>query len=112
MSEEEVVQSAQPRSIRDLAPKMRLEGTVSKTLLHGAVIDVGLDHDGLVHISQLAPNRVNRVTDVVHRGDHVTVWVTKVNPEAGSIALTMVEPPAVEWQELTENQVRKGVVVR
>jgi len=99
-------------SVADLVPKMRLEGIVKETLLQGAVVDLGLEVDGLVHISQLSPTRVNRVTDVVKPGDRVTVWVTKVSPDGGSIGLTMVEPPAVEWQDLSEGQVRRGVVVR
>ena len=108
---EEVTGTSQPRSVAELTPKMRLEGTVKRTSLHGAIVDIGVERDGLVHISQLAPSRVSRVEDVVQPGDRVTVWVQKVNPE-GTIALTMVEPAEVDWQELAEGQVRKGVVTR
>jgi ribosomal protein S1 len=110
MSEE--TSGAAPRSISDLTPKMRLEGTVKRTTIHGAIVDIGVERDGLVHISQLAPARVNRVEDVVQPGDKVTVWVQRVNEKNGTIALSMVEPPEVDWQELTEGQVRKGVVTR
>jgi uncharacterized protein len=70
-------------SIADLQPKMRLQGVVKDTQLYGAVVDIGLEYDGVVHISQLAPRRVNRVVDVVQPGDAVTVWVTKVNSGKG-----------------------------
>ncbi len=101
-----------PHSITDLRPKMRLEGTVKETQLYGAVVDVGLEYDGLIHISQLSTKRVNRVTDVVKPGDKVTVWVTKVDPAHGRIGLTMVEPPKVDWREIAEGQVYTGTVTR
>ncbi|MCX7683526.1 MAG: S1 RNA-binding domain-containing protein [Anaerolineae bacterium] len=103
---------SQVSSINELQPKMCLKGVVKETQLYGAVIDLGLEYDGVVHISQLAPKRVNSVTDVVRPGDSVTVWVTQVNPKKGRISLTMVEPPAVEWHELQEEQVYTGTVTR
>ena len=54
-----------PRSITDLQPKMCPQGTVKETQLYGAVVDIGLEYNGVVHISQLSPERVNRVVDVV-----------------------------------------------
>jgi len=99
-------------SIADLQPKMRLQGVVKDAQLYGAVVDIGLEYDGVVHISQLAPRRVNRVVDVVQPGDAVTVWVTKVNSEKGRIGLTMVEPPQVDWSELEEGQIYTGTVTR
>lgn len=112
--EETLTQTAQeqPLTITDLQPKMRLEGVVKETQLYGAVVDVGLEYDGVVHISQIAPQRINRVTDVVQTGDNVTVWVTKVNSKKGRIGLTMVEPPEVEWRELSEGQAYTGKVTR
>jgi len=106
------VELAQPRSIHDLQPRMCLQGTVKQTQLYGVVVDIGLEYDGVVHISQLSSERVNRVTDVVQPGDSVTVWVTKVNPEKGRITLTMVEPPLLDWQELAEGQIHTGTVTR
>ena len=103
---------AQPNSIADLKSKMCLQGVVKETQLYGAVVDIGLEYDGVVHISQLSPNRVNRVTDVVQPGDTVTVWITKVSPGKGRIGLTMVKPPKVEWNELAEEQVHRGSVTR
>lgn len=102
----------QPGGVTDLHPKMRLNGVVKETQLYGAVVDIGLEYNGVVHISQLAPRRVNRVTDVVQPGDEVTVWVTKVNSEKGRIGLTMVQPPQVDWNELEEGQTHTGTVTR
>jgi len=102
----------QPTSITEIEPKMRLKGKVTHTELYGAFVDVGVECDGLVHISQLSEDRVKKVTDVVEEGDEVNVWVLDVKPEQGRIALTMVEPPDVTWSELAPGQVREGTVVR
>ena len=108
MSEELI----QPTSITDLQPKMRLQGSITRTELYGAFVDIGLERDGLIHISRLAERRIKKVTDQVNVGDKVTVWVQSVDPEKGRIALTMVEPAEVEWDELAEGQIRTGKVVR
>jgi small subunit ribosomal protein S1 len=101
-----------PRSIADLDPKMELRGVVKEVQLYGALVDIGLERDGMVHISQLAPTRVNRVSDVVQPGDEVTVWVTQVDAEKRRIGLTMVEPAEVDWDELEDGQTRTGIVTR
>ena len=107
---EEVIEK--PRIIADLRPKMRLDGIVRETQLYGAVVDIGLEYDGMVHISQLSSERVNRVADVVQPGDSVPVWVTEVSTQKGRIGLTMVEPPRVDWGELAEGQIYTGTVTR
>lgn len=101
-----------PTSITEITPKMRLKGKVTHTELYGAFVDVGVECDGLVHISQLSDDRVKKVTDVVEEGDEINVWVLDVKPEQGRIALTMIEPPDVTWDELSPGQVREGKVVR
>ena len=101
-----------PTSIEEIQPKMYLQGTITRTELYGAFVDVGLERDGLMHISRLATGRVKKVTDVVNVGDQVSVWVQSVDPDRGRIALTMVEPPDVEWHELEPGQVFHGKVVR
>jgi small subunit ribosomal protein S1 len=109
----EATPTNQPIPITALEPKTRLEGTVKETRLHGAVIDIGLEYDGLLHISQLSPNNnINRVTDVIKPGDSVTVWVAKVHSGQKRISLTMVEPPKVAWNEMAEGQICTGAVTR
>jgi small subunit ribosomal protein S1 len=102
----------QPQSITELKPKMRLQGVVKETQLYGALVDIGLEYDGLVHISQLESARTNRVSDVVQPGDQVTVWVTKVDAEKRRIGLSMVEPPEKTWGELAQEQIHTGTVTR
>jgi small subunit ribosomal protein S1 len=95
-----------------LEPKMRFEGEVTNVELYGAFVDIGAERDGLVHISQISRERVNRVADVLNKGDKVTVWVQDVEPEQGRISLTMVEPPERTLDELKPEQVLTGKVTR
>jgi small subunit ribosomal protein S1 len=103
---------AHPSDIRDLRPKMKLRGTVSRVELFGAFVNIGVGQDGLVHISQLTEGRVSRVADVVSVGDEVTVWVTKVDLPRGRISLTMIEPPECSLEDLKPDMVLTGKVTR
>ncbi|MFZ5917585.1 MAG: S1 RNA-binding domain-containing protein [Chloroflexota bacterium] len=103
---------SQPASIRDLRPKIKLKGKVRRVELFGAFIDIGIERDGLVHISQLQASRVNRVADVVKEGDDVTVWVQRVDLEQNRISLTMIQPPERTMEDLEPGQVLKGKVTR
>lgn len=108
----EITTEAAPTSIADLTPKMQLTGTVKRLELYGAFIDLGLDATGLIHISKLGSEQVNRVSDVLKEGDVVTVWVEKIDPERQQVMLTMVPPLAVDWTELKTDQVYEGKVTR
>lgn len=108
----EAAGTKQRLTLADLSPKMRFEGKVVKTELFGAFIDVGAEKDGLVHISQVSHERVNRVTDVLNEGDAVTVWVQNVDPEQGRLGLTMIEPPEHTISELEPEQVLTGTVTK
>lgn len=101
-----------PRRLEDLKRKMPLTGTVKKVELFGAFVDVGVGRDGLLHISQLSTQPVTRVEDVVKEGDTVTVWVRRVDTQAGRIDLTMVEPSALDWDDIRSGQVFTGKVVK
>ncbi|MFH1460839.1 MAG: polyribonucleotide nucleotidyltransferase [Patescibacteria group bacterium] len=63
-------------------------GQVTRIINFGAFVEILPGQDGLVHISELAPFRVNRVDDIVKIGDRVTVKVKNID-EMGRINLTM-----------------------
>lgn len=96
----------------DLQPKAKFVGQVTKIELFGAFVDIGAERDGLVHISQIQEEHVNRVTDVLKEGDTVTVWVQRIDPDQGRISLTMIEPPERTIDELKPDQVYTGTVTR
>jgi small subunit ribosomal protein S1 len=83
-----------------LEPKTRLTGKVIKTTIAGALVDVGQKVPGVIHISQLRNEPVNRVT----------VWVRRVHDDR--IELTMIEPLALEWREIKPDMVVNGKVQR
>lgn len=101
-----------PASIDDLAPKMKLRGTVTRVELVGAFVDIGVGRDGFVHISEISPERVNRIADVLSPGDEITVWVKAVDVEGGRISLTMIEPPARTLADLKPDMVLTGTVTK
>lgn len=102
----------QEMSLEDVQPKTKYTGTVNKITLAGAIVDIGLDTPGVIHISQLQKEPVNRVEDVVEIGQSVEVWVRRVMPKKGRIELTMIEPLDLEWREIEPGMVLKGKVVR
>jgi len=106
------LESTETNELANIKRKTQFTGSVIKTTLAGAVVDIGLETPGVVHISQLTREPVNRVEDVVQVGQTVVVWVRRVEPKKGRIELTMIEPPALEWRELDKGLVVKGKVVR
>jgi ribosomal protein S1 len=101
-----------PRQLADLKPKMRLEGKVTKIEMFGVFVDVGLGQPGLVHISKIRNEPVNKIEDVVQQGQAVEVWVQRVDPVAGRLELTMIPPLLIEWKDLKPGLRLKGKVVR
>lgn len=76
----------------DLKPGMELQGTVRNVIDFGAFVDIGIENDGLVHISELSERFVKHPMDVVSVGDTVTVWILSVDESRGRVSLTMRQP--------------------
>ena len=93
-----------------LEPKTKLSAKVVKTTLAGVLVDIGQELPGVIHISQLQKDQVNKPEDVVHVGQIVDVWVRRVKKDR--IELTMIEPLGMEWNEIKPDTVVKGKVVR
>ncbi|MCL4530911.1 MAG: S1 RNA-binding domain-containing protein [Chloroflexi bacterium] len=91
-------------------PKTKLTGKVLKTTLAGALIDVGQPIPGVLHISQIQKDPVNKVEDVIKEGQTVDVWVRKARKDR--IELTMIEPLKYDWKDLNPEMIVKGKVVR
>lgn len=105
-------ENAEITKLTDVKRKMMFTGKVIKTTLAGAVVDIGIDVPGVVHISQLQKEPVNRVEDVVQVGQAVEVWVRRVEPRRERLELTMIEPLPLEWREIEKGMVVKGKVTR
>ncbi len=66
-----------------------VEGTVTKLASFGAFVELANGVDGLIHISQLSEERVNRVRDVVNIGDTVKARVVKIDADERRIGLSL-----------------------
>ena len=73
----------------DLKEGMILTGTVRNVIDFGAFVDIGVKHDGLVHISELSEKFVKNPSDVVSVGDVVKVKVIKIDTERQKVGLSM-----------------------
>ena len=76
-------------TIDDLVEGMVLPGIVTNITNFGAFVDVGVHHDGLVHISQMANRRIAHPLDVVKLHQHVQVRVIEVDHRRQRISLSM-----------------------
>jgi ribosomal protein S1 len=93
-----------------LEPKTKLSGKILKTTLAGALVDIGQPIPGVIHISQLTKDSVNKVEDVIKEGQTVDVWVRRVKKDR--VELTMIQPLMYDWKELEPEMVVKGKVIR
>jgi uncharacterized protein len=80
-------------SIDQLTPGMKLNGIVTNITNFGCFVDVGVHHDGLVHISEMADQFVKNTADVVQVHQKVSVTVLEVDLQRQRIALSMRKNP-------------------
>ena len=89
-------------------PNSVVKGTVTRLMEFGAFVELEPGVEGLVHISELANQRVRRVADVVQPGQEVQVTVLRVDPAQRKISLSLKaaaakptegEAPAEEEEE-------------
>jgi len=85
------IETEQPNEIK---PKMHFTGTVVKTGLAGAIIDIGIGRPAVIHISQIlsadVEQPIKRVEDVLKVGQQIEVWVKKTKDDR--VELTMIKP--------------------
>ena len=75
--------------IEDLKEGMILTGTVRNVIDFGAFVDIGVKHDGLVHISEMSDKYIKNPSEVVSVGDIVKVKVIKIDLERQKVGLSM-----------------------
>jgi small subunit ribosomal protein S1 len=78
-----------------------IDGTVQRITDFGAFVDIG-GIDGLVHISQLSYEHVDKPTDVVQEGQHVQVKVLSVDRDNERISLSIKETLPGPWADISE----------
>ena len=75
--------------LEDLKEGMILTGTVRNVIDFGAFVDIGVKHDGLVHISEMSDKFIKNPSDLVSVGDIVKVKVIKIDKDRQKVGLSM-----------------------
>ncbi|BAC13756.1 30S ribosomal protein S1 [Oceanobacillus iheyensis HTE831] len=95
--------------LQSLEPGQVIEGTVQRITNFGAFVDLG-GVDGLVHISQLAHEHVEKTSDVVSEGDKIKVEVLSVDLDNERISLSHKNTLPGPWANV-EEQVKVGSTI-
>ncbi|WP_077621717.1 30S ribosomal protein S1 [Sediminibacillus massiliensis] len=98
---QEVLQSLQEGQV--------VEGTVQRLTDFGVFVDIG-GIDGLVHISQLSYQHVEKASDVVEEGQKINVKVLSVDRDNERISLSLKETLPGPWDNI-EDKIQAGSVV-
>lgn len=75
--------------LEDLNEGMILTGTVRNVIDFGAFVDIGVKHDGLVHISEMSDKFIKNPSEIVSVGDIIKVKVIKIDKERQKVGLSM-----------------------
>ena len=75
--------------LEDLKEGMVLTGTVRNVIDFGAFVDIGVKHDGLVHISEMSEKFVKNPSEIVAVGDIVKVKVLSIDLDRQKVSLSM-----------------------
>ncbi|MCU0474787.1 MAG: S1 RNA-binding domain-containing protein [Anaerolineae bacterium] len=97
--------------LSELKVGMQFQATVKAIELYGAFVDIGIGSDALLHISQFG-KPVKNVEDTVKVGEKLTVYIIKVDVETKRIAVSLVKPASVTWEQIIEGVHFSGEVVR
>ena len=106
---QEEKESQKEAVLEGLSEGQVLEGTVQRLASFGAFVDIG-GVDGLVHISQLAHDHVEKVSDVLKEGDKVNVKVLSIDRDSERISLSIKDTLPGPWEGI-EDKAPKGVTL-
>ena len=107
--EEEVYQVKKKELWKNLNSGEKREGTVKKIIKAGAIVDIG-GITGLIHINDLAWERVKKVEDIVNVGDKVTVFVGDVDAEHERVSLILKDVDKEPWKVHADN-IKSGDII-
>ena len=83
---------------------MTLKGKVTRLMDFGAFVELEPGIEGLIHISELSPNRVRRVSEIVKPEQEVEVRILKIEPAAKKISLSLRPLPVAAVEEDEEDE--------
>jgi small subunit ribosomal protein S1 len=109
LSLRQLVASPYEQIAANYPPRTLVKGKVTRTEQFGAFVEIEPGIEGLIHVSELAQNRVFKVSNVVKPGDEIDVMVLGVDPEKKRISLSLKQaqqakapPPAAKPEEPEE----------
>ncbi len=106
---EEEKEKKKKQLLESIQPGDVIEGTVQRLTDFGAFVDIG-GIDGLVHISQLSHEHVEKPSDVVEEGQKVQVKVLSVDKEKERISLSIKETLPGPWENIAEKAPKGSVL--
>lgn len=113
LSRRSVIESEREESrkklLADIKPGDLRDGVVRQIRDFGAFVDIG-GVDGMVHVSQIGWERVNKPSDVLVQGQAVKVKVVKISAESGKISLSIRDAIENPWTA-AEKKYHAGAVV-
>ncbi|WP_404403540.1 30S ribosomal protein S1 [Jeotgalibacillus malaysiensis] len=113
LSHRAVIEGEKAEKKKELLEKIQaddvLDGTVQRITDFGAFVDIG-GVDGLVHISQLSHQHVEKPSDVVEEGQQVQVKVLSVDRDNERISLSIKETLPGPWSDIEEKAPRGAVL--
>lgn len=108
MTEETI---AEPLSLDTLKTGAAVSGEVAYLDVYGAMVDIGVGRNALLHISQIERSDFRSIDEVYSVGQTLDAYVLKVDKE-DRIALTMVKPPELPWNQIERGETYTGTVTR
>jgi small subunit ribosomal protein S1 len=84
------------------------KGKVTKLMDFGAFVEIEPGVEGLIHVTELSPNRVRRVADIVQAGQEVEVRILKVEPEVKRIALSLLPAKGKQAAAADDDEEEEG----
>ena len=113
---EEERQKIEAEFFQNIKEGDRRRGKVTRITNFGAFVDLGSGIEGLIHVSELSWNRVKHAGELLKEGDEVEVLVTKVDPAAKRLSLSLKQLQEHPWYQAAKNfnegEVYPGTVVR
>jgi small subunit ribosomal protein S1 len=93
-------------------PNTVVHGKVTRLMDFGAFVELEPGVEGLIHISELSPQRVRRVIDVVQQGQEVDVMVLRVDPAQRKISLSLKQALPKEEPETAAEEEEEAAEVK
>lgn len=94
---------------REYEPGERFEGTVTRLMDFGAFVKIGPNTEGLVHVSEIAPFRIERVGEALAVGDTVPVVLKEIDDKGRyNLSIKAADPHFAESKGLTPSRSSHG----